>query len=116
MPAPSFALVAALFAAAAATPPPASVVHPGADPSSDDPAPGTVGSHNMHVELHEFIQPQYQWHDDADSGLDPVTGAPLETSRFVIRRARLSATATATAPRTRFYVQLDWSSGATIFA
>jgi hypothetical protein len=43
------------------------------------------------VQFSGFVQGRYEWHEDADYGLDPDTGAPRETTRFQVRRARLNA-------------------------
>jgi hypothetical protein len=44
------------------------------------------------LKLSGYLQGRYEWHDDANFGLDPAKGTPRGSSRFLVRRARIKAT------------------------
>jgi hypothetical protein len=43
------------------------------------------------IKLSGYVQGRFEWHDDADSGLN-AQNRPAETNRFFVRRGRLKAT------------------------
>lgn len=59
-----------------------------------------------------YVQGRYEWHDDANFGVDPVSRAPRGTSRFLARRARLKATYTGA--NMQYLVQFGANHGETV--
>ena len=68
---------------------------PAPPPPAPPPPPLTPGLEALlpdflrDLSLSGYVQGQYEAHQDAQDQLDPTSGAPLNTDRFVLRRTRV---------------------------